>query len=166
MKEALVSAKRCLFLLLATIALLGAGVSADEEHNRQLLKTWREDPKHADRLDRDLRAFHALSRQAQERMRKLDQDLHEADPKTRKHYVALLRAYRRWFDSLSADQQRRLTEASQAERLDLIREIRDEQLLSRLPEARQRELLKLSPDQRHERLLEIRRKKSPSPPKD
>jgi hypothetical protein len=156
------SARSCLFLLLLTIALLGAATSAEEDHNRQLLNTWREDPKHAERLDRDLHAFYALSRQARERIRKLDQDLHDAEPKTRKHYTALLRAYRRWFDSLSAEQQRRLAEAPPGERLDLIREIRDEQLLARLPEARRRELLKLPPDQRHERLLEIRRKGAPA----
>jgi hypothetical protein len=164
-KEAVVSARWCLFLLLGTIALLGAGTSAEEDHNRQLLKTWREDLKHAERLDRDLRAFHALSRQSQERIRKLDQDLHESDPKTRKHYLGLLRAYRRWFDSLSVEQQRRLAEAPPGDRIALIRDLRDEQFLARLPQARQQELLKLPPDQRHEKLLEIRRERAGRPPK-
>ena len=64
-------------LALALAALLvGLAAAADPdalEHNRRLLERWRSDPDHYRRLQRDLRAFHALPRARQEQLRRLDE---------------------------------------------------------------------------------------------
>ena len=132
------------FLLLAA-ALLGAAVPVlavseaapdDLEHNRRLLERDRADPDHYARLLRDLRAFQALPPDRQAQMRRFDHALHEEDPATQKRLWAVLERYAEWVGRLpEADQQRIDGAADPAERLRIVKDLREQQWVDRLPKA-------------------------------
>jgi hypothetical protein len=151
-----VSAKRCLCLLVVVLGALGAAIPADAERNRQLLEQWRQDPEHAARLQRDLRAFYALPKAQQERIRRLDRRLHELDPVARRRLWTALQRYVAWVESLPEDDRQRLAAAEPSERLPLIRQIRDRQFMERLPERVRQDLLALPEDRQRERLRQLR----------
>src|SRR5262249_27868355 len=108
--------------------------SEDLDRNRRLLEKWRADPEHYARLKRDLKAFHSLPRDRQERLRKLDHDLSEADSRTQRQLWNVRERYANWFDRLpEADRQRIEAAGDREERLHVVQTIREQQLLDRLP---------------------------------
>jgi hypothetical protein len=128
------------------------------EHNRELLEKWRADPDHYARLQRDLRAFWELPPARRRQMRQLDQDLHQADAKARKHLWGVLQRYRAWLEGLPEADRRRVEEAAEpAERLRVIRDIRERQWVDRLPKAVREELAELPPERRPARIAALRK---------
>jgi hypothetical protein len=120
-------------LLLALVGLLGAAVFGDLERNRQTLDRWRADPEHYARLQRDLRDFYALPPQIQARIRKLDRELNALDEPMRRRLFGVMERYAQWLEHLPQEQRERLAAAPLSERLQLIRDLRDQQFLDRLP---------------------------------
>jgi hypothetical protein len=153
-----VSSKRGLIVLAGLLAALGAAVpEGGTERNRQLLARWRQDPEHAARLQRDLRAFYALPAGDQERIRLLDRRLHELPQAEQRRLWGILERYAAWLERLPEEDQRRLAAAGPEERLKLIREIRDAQFLDRLPSRVRQEVLRLPAEQRASRVAQLRR---------
>src|SRR5437763_8920743 len=85
------------------------------EHNRELLEKWRADPDHYARLQRDLRAFWSLPPARRKQMRRLDQELHQADAKTRKRLWAVLERYHAWLEALPEADRARVEAAASAD---------------------------------------------------
>jgi hypothetical protein len=155
--EASVSAKRCLGLLLGLVAALGAAVSEDFEKNRRLLQKWRADPDHAARLQRDLRDFHALPPERQAQIRQMDRELHALAPREQRRLYGVMERYTLWLERLPEEQRRHLTAAPAAERLQMIRDIRDEQYLEQLPRAVRERVKGIAPQARHDALSKLRK---------
>jgi hypothetical protein len=121
--------------LLPTAA-LAEGVPDELEHNRQLLAKLRSDPEHYARLKQELRAFLELPPDEQTRLRRLDNDLRQETSASRARLLRVLERYSRWLEALSpADREKIETAANPRERLDRIKEIRQEQWIARLPKA-------------------------------
>jgi hypothetical protein len=128
------------------------------EHNRELLEKWRADPDHYARLQRDLRAFWALPPARRQQMRRLDQDLHQEGPKSRKRLWAVLERYHTWLEGLpEADRGRVEAAAGPDERLRVIREIRERQWEERLPAKVREGLFKLPPQKRPAQVALLRK---------
>src|SRR5439155_20684814 len=95
-------------LLLLTVLLAGAApaVSLPEptpeelEANRRLVERYRADPEHYARLKRDLKAFAALPPERQNRLRQLDQDLHEENAANLTRLWRVLDRYAIWLEHL------------------------------------------------------------------
>ncbi len=156
-----VSAKRCLFLLMALLAALGAAVpDGGAERNRQVLERWRQDPDHYARLQRDLRAFYALPPDRQERIRRLDRRLHELPPDKQRRLWGVLERYAAWLERLPEEDQRRLAAAAPEDRLKMIRKLREEQFVDRLPSRVRAEVLRLAEDKRASRVAQLRREEA------
>jgi len=130
----------------------------DVEHNRRLLEKVRKDPQHYERLRQNLAAFLALPEERQEKLRQLDQELHDKNAKIASRLQRVLERYADWLQSVpEADRQRLQNEADPKKRLQLIRELREQLWVNRLPKAVREELKKLAPDQQRVRVAELRK---------
>ncbi len=106
----------------------------DRARNARLLRKWKADPEHYARLQRDLQAFHSLSPERQQQLRQFDQDLHNLEPQTQHRLWEVLERYCLWYERLPREKQLLLEDAAdQAERLQLIRDIKEQQWLRQLP---------------------------------
>src|SRR4051794_21448127 len=101
-------------LLIGALAAAPPDTAGDLQRNRRLLDRWRHDPEHYARLEEDLRAFWALPPWRRERLRRLDRDLHEADPHTRRRLWGVLERYHTWLERLPEGQQGLIREAPDA----------------------------------------------------
>jgi hypothetical protein len=155
-------ARPALLLGLLTLAAPAAALPdiAPEEldHNRQLLARWRTDADHYARLKRDLQAFKALPPERQTALRRLDHDLHQEDPAAQARLLLVMDRYAAWLDSLApADRQQIEAAADTAERLRVIRQVREREWIDRLPRATRDQVLKAAPDKRAALLADLRR---------
>ncbi len=154
--------RRSLWLLFALAGLAAsvavAGPDGDDlERNRRLLEKWKADPEHYQRLQHDLAAFQALPAERQERIRRLDRELHESDPTTGARLWGVLERYALWLERLPEEERRTVLEAPTPEsRLVLIRGLRQHEWLSRLPLGLREKLQSLPAEQRAERMRELR----------
>jgi hypothetical protein len=162
-----VSASRYCCLLLPVLGLVVAAMPADEsassspaadlEHNRRLLQQWKADPEHYSRLQADLHAFWASTREDRQRLRKLDRDLHQLDAGTQKRLWKAAERYALWVERLPEEDRRSIERAGDSSaRLRQIREIRQRQMIERLPQKIGEELQKLPAEQRAARLVQLR----------
>jgi len=146
----------------APVLALPEASSDDLEHNRKLLEKWRQDPGHYARLKEDLRAFAALPPEKQERLRKLDQELHEEDSATQTRLWRVLDRYVTWLDRLKEtdpnDWQRINDAEDPKERLQRIKEVRDRQWVDRLPRPLRERVQAESKDKRPKVIEELRKK--------
>src|SRR5262249_10967432 len=147
-------------LLLAALALpLWAADGDDLERNARLLERWRADSDHYARLQRDLDGFRALPRDRQEKIRRLDRELHECDPQTRKRLWETLEHYAAWLDGLpEAERQQILALADKNDRLQAVKHKREEQWLKRLPAKDRKELEKVPAEERPAVIARLREK--------
>src|SRR4051812_34733483 len=79
--------------------------------NARLLERWKADPEHYARLQADLHAFWQLPPERKERLRQIDQELHDADALTQKRLWGVLERYSSWYERQSERDQRRLEKA-------------------------------------------------------
>src|SRR5438105_4165465 len=111
--------------LLLLVPLWGGADSPndDAEHNRRLLEKVQKDPEHYERLRQNLSAFLALPEERQEKLRRLDQELHDKkNSKTATRLRRILERYADWLQRLpEADRQRIQDEADPKKRVQLIR---------------------------------------------
>jgi hypothetical protein len=145
-------------VLLPSRGLAASDSASDElEQNRRLLEQWRQDPAHYARLCYDLRQFLALSPEEQERLRQLDQELHEEDSATSARLGRVLERYVVWLEHLPQAERARLEAMRDPnERLLLIKEMREREWVDKLPKALRDELHPLAPEQRTARIAELR----------
>jgi hypothetical protein len=134
-------------LLGAALPVLAVPESAPDQldHNRRLLERYRADPEHYTRLLQDLGAFKALPPARQEKMRQFDRALHEEDSEAQTRLWEVLERYVAWVNRLPEADRERLDDATEpAEKLAIVRELRQREWIDRLPEAERKDLLIMS----------------------
>jgi hypothetical protein len=156
------AARPCMLLGLLVLAASTAAVPdlSPEElgHNRRLLTQWRTDPEHYARLKRDLQAFKALPPERQAALRRLDRELRQEDPAVQARLKHVMDRYAAWLDTVSpSDRQQIEAAADTADRLRVVREVRERQWIDRLPKAKRDQVLKAAPDKRAALLADLRR---------
>jgi hypothetical protein len=128
------------------LAALPDPAGSDQEANRQALDKARQDPAHYSRLRRDLRVFLALPPEQQERLRRLDHDLHEEDSATLARLHRAMERYADWLDRLPASDRQAVAGAADPKvRLQKIKEIRLRQWVERLPRAYRDQIQQAAP---------------------
>jgi hypothetical protein len=135
-------------LLLLTVVLAATGAALPEppgeqptpseviEGNAKLLAEWKADPNHAAhvaRLQRDLERFWSLPAEERGRLRAVDKELHELDSETQKRLWGVLERYHTWLERLPEADRKRIDSARGAERLAVVKEVREQQFIKRLP---------------------------------
>lgn len=122
-----------LVLVLVALVSAAAGSAHDEvlERNRQRLA--KADPEQQARLLQELRDFHALPAERQRQLRELDARLHAGDADTQARLWGVLERYAAWLDRLPEEARRSILESPPAERLAIIRRMREEEWLASLP---------------------------------
>jgi hypothetical protein len=114
----------------------GEAGKSEQEANRLLLRKWRADPEHYARLKLSWREFTALPLDRRERLRDLDRGLRALDRPTQAHLWAVLERYADWLEHLPEEDRRQVEAASDsAERLRVIKALRQREWLARLPRA-------------------------------
>jgi hypothetical protein len=127
------------------------------ELNRRRLEKWRSDPEHYQRLQRDLKAFWELPAEKRGRLRQLDRSLHEADSFTQKRLWAVLERYSNWLERLPEPERKKVEGADRADRIRVIKELREQQWVERLPLAVRKELESLPREARPARIAALRK---------
>jgi hypothetical protein len=128
------------------------------EKNRKRLATMRKDPEYYARLLRDLRNFLSLTPKQQDRLRKLDQELHQLDkPKADKLNRALNR-YADWLERLSeADRKYVETAPDGKVRVQRIKELREKEWIEQLPKAKRDQVYQAQGKERRALINKFRR---------
>jgi hypothetical protein len=147
-------------LILSVAALAAAPLLAvfdptleELEQNRQKLEKWRAEPRRFARLRHDLRDFLALPDEDRRRLRKLDYLLHQEKPATQTRLYEVMERYADWLERLPAAERQQLRALRDwRQRLDRIRQIRQEEWIARLPQA-VRERLKKTQGAERDRLI-------------
>jgi hypothetical protein len=130
----------------------------DLDRNARLVERYRrDDPAYYERLRRDLRAFHRLPEERQEKLRRLDRALHEQDSATQKRLWAVLDRFSAWLERLPEKDRRRVEDApTREERLRVIKELREQEFIRRLPKRERENLEKLSGEERAAEVARLR----------
>jgi hypothetical protein len=134
----------CFVAILLVFAGLGAGApgvaplsspGSDPESNLQYLQDLhRRDPQQYERLVRNFNRFRALSSQQQEKLRRFDRQLHDEDSATQSRLLHVLGEYASWLTRLPSESQQRVAAATTAdERLQIVRELKEQEWLAHLP---------------------------------
>jgi hypothetical protein len=153
-------------LLLAVIPALAAPLFAiadatpeEIEQNRKKLAKYKADPKAYARLRRELGPFRALAPAEQERLRRLDRELHLLDPAVLARLSATLERYADWLERLPPEELRQVKAVPDKEkRLEVVRGIYERQWVARLPAA-VRTRLANAPEPERKRLLDQLRRR-------
>ncbi len=130
--------------------------------NRRLLERLRRsDPDFYARLKRDWREFAALPEERRARFRQLDEALQEDDAAAQRLW-AVLERYTAWLDRLSEEDRRRVAEAPDAaQRLRVVKELREREWVARLPRAQRERVLALPEGEKRAALIaELRKQES------
>lgn len=107
-----------------------------EERARRRLEQLRKQPEQVQRLRQELQKFLDLPADRRERVRKLDADLHAEPPASQARLWGVLDRYADWLDALPEKDRDAVRNApTQAARLALIRELRDQEWMRQQPKA-------------------------------
>ncbi len=136
--------------LAVTVSGSGPAPSEDQEANRKLLREWQTtDPAHYDKIVRNFEQFRRMTAEQQERLRTLDQQLHDEDSATRIRLTHALEEYAAWLTNLPSEQRQRvLSAANSGERLKIIRELKEKQWFDQLPLAYRQQYQQATPANR------------------
>jgi hypothetical protein len=117
--------------------------------NRVLLSKWRGDPEHYARLKRDYTALQKLPPEKREQLRELDRDLRDEDPDTQARLGRVLDRFTYWLDHLPEADCARVEAAEYgAERLRIVKELREHEWIAHLPRVDQNRIHNAPQDQR------------------
>jgi hypothetical protein len=111
---------------------------------------------------RDAAALRSLPAETQKRIRQLDRDLHKEDPEMRTQLFRAMQRYAEWLERLPPEDRRLVEEAkSPQEKVQRIREIREQQWIATLPKAdRDRLAAAKAGPERQELIARIRKRES------
>ncbi|MBA2225086.1 anti-sigma factor family protein [Thermogemmata fonticola] len=102
--------------------------------------------------------FRRLAPNRQAALRELDRELFAQDPAEREYLLRILEAYALWLSRLAPDQRRFILSAGDtAQRLQRVREIREQQWLEALPVEQQKRIRSLSTQERIETIRRLKR---------
>jgi hypothetical protein len=148
-----------LAVFVCTCAYLRADSPADDADQAQrLLEKWRDDPAYYAWLKQGLAQFLALPSERQDRMRTLDKAIRDEDSATSVRLLRVMERYADWLQRLpEADRQRIETATNSAERLRIIKYLREREWMERLPRATREELEKLPDDRLRTRIAELKK---------
>jgi hypothetical protein len=153
-------------LLLIGVLALAAPVLAVVEptpeelaNNRRLLEKWKADREHYARLREELKEFEALKPEQQAAMRQLDRELYQEDPVVQARLWRVLDRYATWLEKLpEGDRQKIAAAATPAERLQVVKEVREKEWVDRLPKAKRDQVVNTPKNKRAEVIAELREK--------
>src|SRR5262249_16746231 len=130
----------------------------DADQTQRLLEKWHDDPAYYAWLKQGLTQFLALPPERQERMRALDKAIREEDSASSVRLLRVMDRYADWLRRLpDADRQRIEAAANSAERLRIIKDLREREWVERLPRTTREELEKLPDDRRRTRIAELKK---------
>jgi hypothetical protein len=143
------------------VALLGALVGADAPSDREdalrRLEELRGQPAAYERMQKDLVAFYELPPERREELRRLHQAVQDKDQSTRQELLEGLERYADWRERLSEEERHQIDSASsKAERLSVIRRLREEQWIRTLPKRQRDELANLPGEERARKVAQLR----------
>jgi hypothetical protein len=105
--------------------------------------------------------FRRLPPNRQAALRELDRELFAQDPAEREYLLRILEAYALWLSRLAPEQRRLILSAGDAaQRLQRIRELREQQWLEALPAEQQKRIRSLSTQERIETIRRLKRHES------
>jgi hypothetical protein len=131
------------------------------ELNRLQLEKWKKDASHYARLRHSLEDFLSLAPARQEAMRELDRELREEDSATSARLFGVLDRYIDWLNQLPNEDRQAIQKCgSDAERLHLIRQIRNREWILLQPRAVQEELKRLPPVEQAARIVQLRKREA------
>src|SRR5437763_284319 len=120
--------------LLALVPLLRLSAADEAEQRRKLDKLRTGNPARYAQLRQQTRAFLGLPEARREQLIKLDQDLHNEPSSVQRHLFEVMGRYADWLDRLPEAQRRQVLETKdKAQRLQLIRQLREQQWLRSQP---------------------------------
>lgn len=151
-------------LLLLTLLLAVAGAAAPEresrdevlKNNQEKLDEWKKDAAHYARLKRDLERFWSRPAEERARLRKFDQELHQQEPATQLALWDALERYHAWLERLDKEARRRVMAVQGAERLAVIKELREQEYIRRLPPPLRDKVLALQGKDREKEIARLR----------
>ncbi|HEY8504288.1 MAG TPA: hypothetical protein VIL46_06870 [Gemmataceae bacterium] len=108
-------------------------------------------------LLRQLALFQSLPPERQEQIRSLHRELHALPPAERDRLLQVLARYADWVEALPPGERRRVTEAPPGQRLEVVRQLREEQWVRAQPEGRRQRLAAAPPQERRELIDRWRR---------
>jgi hypothetical protein len=157
---------RCCFRVLVILAFVASApvfcysdsaTPEEIEANERLLERWKSDPEHYARLQADLRAFWQLPPERRDRLRQLDQELHDADSITQQRLYGVMERYGAWYERLPEPHQRRLDKtADRNDRVHLVKQLREDQWLARQPKQVRDDLARLPEGKRRHEIAKQR----------
>jgi hypothetical protein len=144
--------------LLAVVATRAGAELPDPalEKNREVVLKVRAHPEQYTRLLQDLKAFLNLPPDKQDKLRRLDFELHDAGQSTARLNPSLER-YAEWFEKLPEELQKTIDDAtSPAERLRIVKGIREQEWVDRLPKAKRDLVMSASEERRPALIKQLR----------
>jgi hypothetical protein len=127
-----------MFTLVALLAAAAIAASDAPDDRRPIRRATDTEP---ERLKQYVKAYRRLSPDAQNRLKQLDQDLHDEDAATRARLFGVMERYALWLSRLpEAERKRVQTAAPGPERLRVVRDVLERQWLDGLPPARKEQL--------------------------
>jgi hypothetical protein len=159
-----------LFVLMAVLLIATSGAAPPSEtaapdtarddalaSNARRLERWRKDPEHHARLQRDLNAFWEMSPERRAQLRKLDQDLHQEDSATQTRLWGVLERYHSWLERLPQEDRRRVQSTDDwRKRLEVVRDLREQEWVRRQPPAVQKRIKGLPAGERRVEVTRLR----------
>ncbi len=138
-------------------ALAGADAPSDREDALRRLEELRGQPEAYEQMRKDLVAFYELPPQRREELRRLHQAVQDKDQSTRQELLEGLERYADWRERLSEEERHQIVSASsKAERLSVIRRLREEQWIRTLPKRQRDELANLPSEERARKVAQLR----------
>jgi hypothetical protein len=152
----------CLSLLLVVglpLWALSGGRSDQREQNQARLAEIRKNPEDHARLVQEARAFLDLPEKQREQLRQFDHDLYQLPAARRDMLTDVMKRYAAWLARLPVEQRRKIEQAPNMQaRLEIIRQIREQQWAQTLPKVYRDQLAKLEGRPRQELLDRLRLK--------
>ncbi len=149
----------CGLLLTAFAACaLAVDIPGDETTNRKLLARWQSDPERMERLRFNLAEFRDLPKDAQERVRRLDKELHDKDVSEASRLRGIMERYAGWVARLKEPDRAKLMEAPPGPaRVRVVQELLERQWYDSLPKSDRDKLDKAAPEEKVAMLVELRK---------
>ncbi len=147
-----------LLLTAFAVCTLAVDIPGDETTNKKLLARWQSDPERMERLRHNLAEFRELPKEAQDRVRRLDKELHDKELSEANRLRGIMERYAGWVARLKDSDRAKLMEAKPGpERVRVVQELLERQWYDSLPKPDRDKLEKASPEEKVAMLVELRK---------